>query len=155
MRQTVDFPVSSRDVLRDEQVREWVNREALPVLRQARAALNVESVTGYVLASTGSAAFERIWTSDAVPVNSVWLVECRVTGRNATDRAAYVLRGLFFNEGTVTQQGATQVDYSEESSGGLDARLVVDGSRVAADVRDAGAAMDFTAVVRVLEETAA
>ena len=155
MRQTVERPVSSRDVLRDEQVRDWVNREALPVLREAREALNAESVTSYRLTSTGSAGFERIWTSDAIALDTVWLVECRVTGRNAGDRAAYVLRGLFFNSGTVTQQGATQVDYSEESSGGLDARLVVDGVAVAADVRDVGVAIDWVAVVRVLQVTAA
>ncbi len=156
MRATVARPVSSRDVLRDEQVRDWVNEEALPVLRQARAALNAESVVATAISTGGTGVYTAVVTSDAMPADSAWLVEARVLGRSATTRAAYVLRALVYNTGVAAQQGATQVDYSEESAAAMDARIVVSGQTVVVEVRDAGVdTTDWSAVARVLQETLA
>jgi hypothetical protein len=153
MKNTVELAITSRQIADPKGAVEWINREAMPFLAQARAAANQEYNAAFEVRTAATGTFTSIWTSDSIQTNRALLVEARIVGRaTVAGRAAYILRGLFSNEaGVVAQQGTTQVDYSEESVAGFDARFLVSGQTIALQVRDDGLlTVDWLALVKVL-----
>lgn len=151
MKPTVPLAVSQRPV-DDKSIVDWVNREAVPLAKQMRDALNSESVSSHKLTTAATGAFETIWESGDLPTDSAWLVEARIIGRSTSQTAAYILRATFDNRaGVVTQRGSTASEYGEETAAACDARMLLSGSEIHLDVRDDGASRFYwRATVRVL-----
>lgn len=155
MATTIFRAVSERALGKAEELLFWANREVIPVLREMRDALNLETVQRFRVNTLATGLFANIWTSDAMPTDSAWLVEAKVIARaisGTAQRCTYIRRGLFYNEsGTVTQQGATDATYTNESAAGCDVRLQVSGQTIVLDVQDDGASQfQWVALVRVL-----
>lgn len=142
MKNTIPAALSDREIKSEKELVEWANRELRPVVRQARAVLNNRYDAVFELSTAGTGAFTNIWTSDAMPTGSAWLVVAHViayTTSGTAQRGAYIRRGLFYNDaGTVAQQGTTVAEYTEESAAGADVRLQVSGQTIQLDVQDDG-----------------
>ncbi len=145
MRGMVRRAVSDREVAREpEEVAGWINKEAIPLLREMRDVHGLEPVVGAAVSSAGDGVFTNIWTSDPVPTDSVVQVEARIIGRatsGAPQAVSYVRRATFVNEaGVLAQLGTTVAEYSDESDSGFDVRLQISGSGTALtlDVQDDG-----------------
>lgn len=127
----------------------FINKELLPTAKQMRQALNFKSiarVAPFLLSAT--AAFTTIWTSDDIGVGQVVRIDADVMATNpsVTSIAAVTKTALFFNDGTVQQDGATAVGYSQNTPGFGVQFLIVD-NHVELQVNDTGIVATFTAVV--------
>lgn len=157
---TVATPVSERSVEQDG-VLFWINKEAAPALRSARAALNFATVSRDTVTTDGAGTYAELWRSEALPTDGCWLVYADVVGVTTTgtaQRAAYFLRAAFESTaGTVAQVGATASD-AFESTAAINARFAVDATnrQVYLEARDDGASpMYFVGRVSVMEANAA
>lgn len=157
MNATVTAPVSDRGVSEDSVI-PWVNREAIPVLRQLRQAANYASCERQEADSAGDGNYVTVWTSPAMPTDATWQVTAHVVGvsiSGAAQRASYMLvRAVESTAGTVAAIAATTTIASAESAGACDARLQVDasGRTVYVDARDdATSPMRWVAVVHIHE----
>jgi hypothetical protein len=143
LKNTIPLPAPSLELKTTEDLLRWANKEAIPLLRQLRARLNDTYNAVFELSTAATGAFTSVWTSDAMPTDSAWMVEIRVIGRataGTDQRTSYVARGTFYNDsGVVAQQGSTSSDYVEESAAGCDFRFAVVGQTVTFDVKDDGA----------------
>jgi len=154
MKNTVPTAVSDRAVTKDA-LDTWVNKEARPLLQEARRALNTEAAQVATLTTAATGAFANIWTSDPVPTDSSWSVHVRVLGQStagAAQTADYGRVALFRNTaGTLAQVGATQALWSIETAAAMDVRLQVSGQTVTLDVRDDGVStIAWKAHIRIL-----
>lgn len=157
---TVSDPVSVRSVSADG-VDYWINKEAMPVLRKVREALNYCQITRKVGDTAGGGVYVELWRSEALPTDGAWLVIAQVAGvtkSGAAQRAAYYLRGCFSSTATVVAQvGVTSTD-AFETAAGCNARYAVDvtNRQVYLEARDDGTSpMRYVAVVSVMEANAA
>lgn len=139
MKNTVSTAVTQSDIA-EKRVQTWVNDEARPLLDALRTQANSEYRTLVTLSTAATGVATTVWTSDAMPTNSAWLVEVRVVGfkaSGAAQRVAYIRRGLFGNNaGVVSQEGATSAEYTQESAAGCDCTLSVSGQTVICQVTD-------------------
>lgn len=141
MKNTIEQGLSPRDLSDAEDLLPWANKELRPLVKQIRAALNSEYTATFKVTTPGDGAFTNVWTSDALPTNSAWLIEVRAIGfvAGSTDACGYIRRGIFYNDdGTVAQVDTTTDEYTEEANAACDVRLQVSGQTIQFDVKDDG-----------------
>lgn len=148
---TVNHPVSDREIAKTEDVQAWANKEAIPVLRELRSFANQEQVQGSNTLTPGDGQWQNLWVSDPVPTGVAMRVIADVIGVSSADWVCYRRVAFFRNvDGSVAQVGPTEPLWSLESSGGPDVRLQVVGQTVTLDVQDDGAnSFEWHAMVRV------
>lgn len=157
MKRTVQQGISSRAVT-DDQLEEWVKKEANPTLAGLYNFANQRYSTNPAKTTAATATYTNVW-SDTMPDNSSWIVDVHVVARatgGGAGRAAYKLSALFFREagGVATQQGATVTLVSIESVAGFDVRYAVSVNDVQVQVLDDGArTVAWDAVIQVQEAT--
>lgn len=154
MRLTVEQAVSDRAVKKDD-LETVVNKEILPLTRQARKGLNARGIERPdPVDSDGAGTYSTLWTSAALPNDCMQTIEAHVQGAGATVRARYTLtQAVTSIGGTVAAAGATGYD-DYESAAACDARITVDTVNrvVTVDARDAATeAMRWTCVVYTAE----
>jgi hypothetical protein len=152
---TVTQAVSDRPVDQEDLV-DWVNREATPVLAQLRKAANAVGSYQATGRTTGGGGYLTIWTSPELPADATWCVGGSVAAMAAApgggERAAYLVYCMVTSiAGVVTITGASSL-YSAETNAAIDARFGVTGRTAYLEVRDAATAvMDFVAVIEITE----
>lgn len=125
MNSTVPYGLRTRAVTIPGGLLSWANHEVIPVLDQTRRALNYTYRTTAKLTTASSGLQETIWASDPARPGTVWLCEARIIARGSTAaRSGFIIRGLFYNDGTLTQEGATSADYTQNI--GYSVRFVID-----------------------------
>ncbi len=139
MNATVPWPIRTRAVGQGEAMR-WINFEALPVMRQMRQALNATYQAPFFTTTAGTGVATPIWASSPdIADGTAWLVEATVMARSGTSaRSAWVIRGLFYNDGTVTQEGVTDAVYTQ-SAAAFAVAFAIDGNHIGVTVTDDGA----------------
>jgi hypothetical protein len=115
----------------------FLNREALPFMRQARQAINQTYCSRFVTATTGTGVFTTIWTSPDLAVGKVWFVEATIMARATGARGAWMIQGLFYNDGAVAQEGATFAAFTITSAA-FNVQFAIVGNHVEAQVQDNG-----------------
>jgi hypothetical protein len=116
----------------------WVNFEAVPVMRQMRQSLNSTYRARFVQQTAHTATFTAIWTSDDIPSGKEWLIDATIMARSGTTaRSAWTIRGLFYSDGTVAQEGATVAVYTQ-SAAALAVRFQIVANHIEAQVQDNG-----------------
>lgn len=136
MRPTVEQQIRSRSVEKDDLLN-FVNRELLLWARQTRQATNYINRQQASYTTPGDGTFTTIWTSQDVASGTAVRMEARVVARGATDRSAFIADALFYNNGTVTQEGATAAVYVQNAAlTGI--RFIIVSNHVELQVADAG-----------------
>lgn len=134
MRPTVEQQLRSRPVEeRDSLV--FLNREALPYMRQARQALNQTYIARFFTTTAGTGAFTTIWTSPDLAVGKVWTVQAQIMARATGARSVWIIQGTFYNDATVTQEGVTFAIYTQ-STAAFAVQFAVVSNHVEAQVQD-------------------
>lgn len=161
MKLAAAFPVSDRAVPAEkEDIGYWVNKEAIPLSKQVRTAINTLGREKISAVTSGTGAYVRIWESDAtfLPSNACWTILARVSGisiSGAAQRAGYGLAATFQStSGAVAQVGTDSFLWANESVAAIDVRFGVDAPNrvVFIEARDdAVSPMRFTATVETLE----
>jgi len=136
LRPTVEQQLRSRAVEKDDVI-VFLNREALPFMRQSRQALNQTYLARFFTTTAATATYTTIWTSPDLAVGKVWDVEAEFMARATGARSAWIIKGLFYNEGTVTQEGATFAIYTQ-STAAFNVQFAIVGNHVEAQVQDDG-----------------
>jgi hypothetical protein len=137
MKATVERPVRTRGV-KNEELTTWANRELLPLLIQVRDGLNIRYLAPFEITTPGDGQWTTIYTSDDIPVGQDWLISAEIRATASTARSAWFIRGMFYNDGTVAQEGTTAVEYSQTSAS-FDVRFAVTDNHLTVDVQDDGA----------------
>lgn len=148
MKTTVPAAVSSRPVKKDD-VEFWANKEVVPLLSQARTALNAEYVAPFSVQTDGDGNYVTAWTSDPMPTDSTWLIEARLV---ANGPAGIIARQVFFRgSGNAAAFGPMATDFSSVYDPSVTAQFIASGQSVALQVKDDGiTAALFSGLVRVL-----
>jgi len=147
---TVERPVRTRGV-KDSEVTEYINRELIPLLLQMREATNTRYTAPWTITTAGTGAWTTIYTSDDIPVGQDWLVEAEIRAKASSARSAWIIRGLFYNNGTTAQEGSTVVEYMQTSAS-FDVRFSVTDNHFTVDVQDDGALdVDWLCIVTLRE----
>jgi len=150
MKATVEKPVRTRGV-KPEELTTAVNRELLPLLIQLREALNIRYIAPFEITTSGTGAWTTIYTSDDIPVGQDWLVEAEIRAKATGARSAWIIRGLFYNDGTTAQSGSTVLEY-EQNLSTFDVRFSVVGNHITVDVKDNGVlSVDWLCIVTLRE----
>lgn len=154
MKPTVVQGVSPRAVPADGVV-EWANREALPILRELRAAANFEAIVEFSNVET-SGAPGVIWTSEEMPTTGIWLVEVRVVASTqaiSTVCAGLVARRAFVSvAGALTALGSTDITrWRNPATWDLALDVNAAARTVTATGTDDGVASYWTGTARILE----
>ncbi len=138
MRPTVERQLRTRGVLPRDLV-PWINFEALPVLAQARQALNQTYKARFETSTAGTGVATAIWVSSPdIAEGKVWFIEATIMARATGARSAWIIRGVFYNDGTVTQEGVTVAEYTQ-SVAAFAVAFLVDGNHIGVTVTDDGA----------------
>ncbi len=138
MRPTVEQQLRTRGVQGNEIVH-WINREASPFLAQSRQAQNQTYRARFSTTTAGTGVATAIWASSPdIAVGKVWLIEATVMARATGARSAWIIRAVFYNDGTVTQEGVTDVVYTQ-SAAAFSPAFLIDGNHIGVTVTDDGA----------------
>lgn len=162
MRPTVQTPVSPKKPDTLESLLYWQNKEASPLMDQARTALNSRELTKKTLTTAATGVLTTIFSEElpftgALAVSGAWAVDAHILGRATAGGAAharYELSGLFWREagGAMAQEGATVVLVAIESIGALDATLSASANSVIVQVKDDGVrTVAWSCVVEIAE----
>lgn len=147
---TIPNGISSRP-LNKEGVMFWANKEVAPMLTSLRSVANYETRQLRRITTAQASTAQWIWKSDPMPFNGTWLVKADVVGTGATSRAVFQLTSAFESTGgTASFLGQTTYVRHASSTNSL-ASFTVSGDTVSLEVTDDGQAMDYVAVVDVLE----
>lgn len=153
MKATVDKPVRSRAV-KPADIEFYINKELIPLTLQLRDAANRYFVGEFITTTAGTGVATAIYASEDLASGVVWLVEATVIARaGTTARSAFIIRGTFYSNGTVTQEGATQAVYTQNAAGFTVAFAVV-ANHIVVNVTDDGALdVDWECVIQTKEMT--
>lgn len=155
MNATVPYGLRTRSVSQVGGLLSWVNHEAIPVLDQSRRALNYTFRVASSVTTAATGTFTTIWASDAARPGTAWLCEARIIGRGSTTaRSGFIIRGLFYNDGTLTQEGATSAEYTQ-NAGGFAVQFAIDTTtnKLGVQVKDAGGlTVVWRAIIDLMED---
>lgn len=148
MRPTVAQPLRTRGVSVQDAASfdDFMTKEFLLWARQTRQATNYMSREKATFTTVGTAAYTTIWSSIDMAVGSVVRLEARVVGNQTSDRGTFIVAAFFRNDGVVAQEGATATIYAENPAG-YAIRFLVVSNHIDLQVRDAGAATAWSAVI--------
>lgn len=152
MRNTAPTPVRQRPVTA-EGLSDWASYEVIPSLTELRRAANYTSREIQEATTDGAGTYATIWKSDVMRTGVVWGLQADIVGMSVSLslRASYVIRGLFYNNGTIFLQGGVPTYVAViESDPFCDARFAIDAAsgKVTVEVRDDGlTAMTYEAIV--------
>lgn len=148
MTPTVELGVRTRGVSEPDLIR-FINYELLPLVIQVRSALNYKSVANVTAFQTfATAADTTIWSSADIAKGSAVRIDADVMGSTASlsAKACVTISGLFFNDGTTQQEGATITVVSNNTPAFVIGFLVVD-NHVELQVQDTGLTVTWSAIV--------
>lgn len=132
----------------------YLNRELIPVVRQARAALNADQLVTVSGDTAGSpSAWKTVWEAPEISPNVAGLVEAKAVYLDSAGFTAGYGRVYGYasdSAGTVAQTGAVSI-YSYETAAAFDFRVTLVGNALLAQVFDAGATTNYRVVIRVME----
>lgn len=139
MNPTIQRQVRNRPVTKDD-LTTWANQELLPFLQQTKRVLDQVYVTAASFPTAGTGAFTTVWTSPDLAVGFDWFIEATIMahGTAGTARSTWIIQGLFYNNGTVTQEGVTFAAYTQ-SAAAFNVRFLVVANHVEVQVQDDGA----------------
>lgn len=133
-----------------EDTRRWADEEAIPVIDQARAALNQTSRERLTL-RTSTASPAVLWISPEMPRDAAWVVDARVVGVGPLDHAIYTCRAVVRSIAGAVSSISLATTIVSESSVGFDAVFSVVGRTVQLTVTGVVPPMSWTAVVETVE----
>lgn len=137
MRPSVEQQLRSRPVDQNDLL-VFVNRELMPWARQTRAVTNMMFQGRAQLPTSGTGVFTALYTSPDLAVGKTWLIDATVMAYTDTQRSAWIIRGLFYNQGTVTQEGVTTAVYTQTAAA-FAVQFAVVSNHVEVQVQDDGA----------------
>ncbi len=153
MKNTIETPVSPRAPDEDNLL-DWVKREALPFMQESRSRQNTRYEREFVYTTTLTAGYETAWTSPPMPTDSSWEVDVLVLGR-ATDgsTARYHLQGSFKRaSGDASKINATMVLTQNEDVASWDCDFGVSGQTALFQVKgDVTRTIAWTVFVQIRE----
>ena len=156
MANTIRTPLSERPLGRPQDILPFLNKEAIPLLREMRAALNGGIQTFYASVNTAASpsTWTTIWESEPVPSGRVGLVEILVVGHDVTPYSYGARKSrLYVSDGGVLAGVAQVTIYEHVTAPPMDSRIFFDTTNevVKVQVMDIGVEADFTAMIQVLE----
>lgn len=136
-----------------ENLRTWAGEELIPFLAEVRQALNfkgTQSIPPFVTSGTGVAT--TIWESADIGEGSAIRIDADAMGvtSSASAKGCVTISGLFYNDGTTQQEGATATILSNNPDGFGFSFLVV-GNHVELQVNDTGLTVTWRAVISAQE----
>lgn len=148
MNATVENNLRSRGVS-EQDTNRFINYELLPFLFEMRRAVNYKSVVSippFPTAATGTPT--TVWSSADIAEGTAVRIDADVMGVTASlsAKACVTISGLFFNDGTTQQEGATATILSNNGPGFVIGFLVVD-NHVELQVDDTGLSVTWRAVM--------
>jgi hypothetical protein len=148
---TVEKPVRSRSVNQTDII-QAANREWIPLMLQLRAASNLYFVGEFFTTTAGTGAWTTVYSSEDLASGFMWDVEALILAKSGTTaQSAWTIRGLFSNNGTVAQQGATTSVYTNTVAV-FAVRFTVTANHITVDVQDDGALdVDWVCVIQTKE----
>jgi len=154
---SVSQGVSDRAV-KDGDFEAWVNKEAAPLLRQARKALNAKYVERVTLTTSGTGSAETLWTSDSMPEDSMLTLVVEVVAFSPSGPEAYGLgqEATFYRAGAADplQIGSPTSLWDKDTGGpGVTLSFAITAADDTVSVRfaDDGTVMNVVAHVSRLE----
>lgn len=130
-----------------DQFQSWVNDELLVILRQFRQAHNYLARQKATFTTAATGVFTTIWSSADIAVGTAVRIDSNILGVTATDQAAFTITALFFNNGTLQQDGATAAGFTQNGAGYAVQFLIVN-NHVEVQAKDAGTdTVNWTAVI--------
>lgn len=147
---SVTKAVSSVELSDQDKLLPWANKEAIPVFRQMRTALNAQYVGEATAATAGDAAWTTVWTSDPIPTNSVWLIEARGAGFGVGVYGAFIVHATYYNNAGTVGYVSIDAPFISESDASLDFRMTDSGGAILVQVKDNGSvAMNYSITVLI------
>lgn len=129
-----------------DQLTYWANKELIPLVAQVVQALNYVSRVQAEITTAGTAAFTTIWSSEDLALRTVVRFDAQITGAEIGQQSIFTITGLFVNDGTVHQEGAT-VNGPTVNASGYAVRYFVVGNHIDVQVADAGASTNWLATI--------
>lgn len=116
----------------------WASDELIPFLQATKQVLDQVCQTAtspFATAHTG--AFTTVWSSPDLAVGFDWLIDVEIMAHVSIARSAWIIRGLFYNGGTVLQEGATVAVYTQSVSA-FAVRFLIVANHIEVQVQDDG-----------------
>lgn len=149
---TVEKPVRKVPVT-PENLSAWAREELIPFLSEVRQALNFKATNSIPPFNTAATGVDTtIWASADIGEGTAVRIDADVMGVDSSlsAKASVTISGLFYNDGTTQQEGATATILSNNSPGFVIGFLVV-GNHVELQVDDTGLNVTWRAVIAVQE----
>ncbi len=155
---TITVPLAERQLGKPNDVQPFLNKEAIPLLRQVRSTLNfTQKIRATGNTAGHPSAWVTIWESDRVPTDRVGLVEIFIVGHDAVPNAYGARKSiLYVSDGDILAGTAMTVIYEYVTAPPLDSRIHIDTPNhvIQIQVMDTGVVeAHFLAIIEILEFT--
>jgi len=120
-----------------EDLPQWAAYEAIPWMQEVKRLLDQVYVTARSLPTAGTGVFTTVWTSPDLAEGFDWMLEARIMAHASTARSSWIIEGLFYNDGTVQQAGATFAVYTQTTAA-FDVQFLIVDNHIEVQVQDDG-----------------
>lgn len=154
MANVIRTALSDRQVANERAAVVFLNKEAIPLLREMRNVLNTGgAITGDTSSDVGN--YVPVWTSDTAPTAGTWSIHVRAVLSDSNDDGAVFFLAASYRmiAGAPTLIGSTAIFAPHESTGAFDWQWSADATTVTLALRDAGVAASYALVVDLIEAT--
>jgi hypothetical protein len=134
---TISRPIRTKPVTTTD-LKPWAATELIPLLQEVKGVLDQVYVTALSLPTSATGTFTTVWSSPDLAVGFDWFIEATIMAHTTGARSTWIIQGLFYNNGTVTQEGVTFAAYTQ-SAAAFNVRFLVVSNHIDVQVQDDGA----------------
>lgn len=136
MNPTIDRPLRTKLVTTDN-LSDWAGVEIIPWMQEVKRLLDQTYVTARSLPTSGTGVFTTVYSSPDLAVGFDWMLEARIMAHATGARSSWIIEGLFYNDGTVQQAGATFFVYTQTTAA-FDVQFLIVDNHIEVQVQDDG-----------------
>jgi len=134
---TIERPVRTKKVT-PEELPQWSAFEAIPWMQEVKRLLDQVYVTSRSFPTAATGTFTTVYSTPDLAEGFDWMLEARIMAHASSARSSWIIEGLFYNDGTVQQAGATFAIYTQTTAAFNVQFLIVD-NHIEVQVQDDGA----------------